>query len=141
MLINVKIKCACILVLFLFFLKPNVSIAQVNLKIEIAKLKNSNGQIFLQLFDENQSKIKGIYGKINNNKCEILIDNLKAGKYAFRFFHDENNNGKLDTNWMGIPNEGYGFSNNPSAAFGPPSFEKWIFELKSDKEMTCTAKY
>lgn len=43
----------------------------------------------------------------------VLKFNLPAGSYAVQVMHDENDNGKLDTNVMGIPVEGYGFSNNP----------------------------
>lgn len=39
--------------------------------------------------------------------------NLPAGSYAVQIHHDENDNGKMDSNFMGIPVEGYGFSNNP----------------------------
>ena len=43
--------------------------------------------------------------------------------------HDENRNGKLDTNFLGIPKEGVGASNNPKSRFGPPSFEESMFVL------------
>ena len=63
------------------------------------------------------------------------------GKYAFRFFHDENSNGKLGTNWLGIPNEGFGFSNNAKGTFGPPAFEKTVFVLKGVVNQKCTPQY
>jgi uncharacterized protein (DUF2141 family) len=50
------------------------------------------------------------------------FDNLAPGDYAVQLFHDENNNGKMDTNLFGIPSEGFGFSNNARASFGPPAF-------------------
>lgn len=46
---------------------------------------------------------------------------LPAGAYALSLIHDENANGRLDTR-LGIPREGFGFSNNPRIWFGPPSF-------------------
>jgi uncharacterized protein (DUF2141 family) len=49
-------------------------------------------------------------------------------------YHDENKNGKLDTNFLGIPTEDYGYSNNVSAWFGPPSWERAKF-LFNSKEM------
>ncbi len=115
--------------------------AQYTLTIEIINLKNNDGQILMQLYDENQNKIKGAYGNIHNHKCIITFDKLKAQKYAFKYFHDDNNNNNLETNWLGIPKEGYGFSNNATGLFGPPAFEKWIFELHSDLKMVCTPKY
>ena len=53
----------------------------------------------------------------------FVVDDLSPGRYAVAAFHDANDNGELDTNLLGIPSEGYGFGNDASAAFGPPSFE------------------
>jgi uncharacterized protein (DUF2141 family) len=47
------------------------------------------------------------------DKAVVVRFKLPAGSYAVQVMHDENGNGKLDTNVMGIPVEGYGFSNNP----------------------------
>ena len=52
----------------------------------------------------------------------LRFDNLPSGTYALALIHDENGNGKLDT-MLGIPKEGFGFSNNPVIRFGPPSFK------------------
>jgi len=69
---------------------------------------------------------------IKNNQVIVIIDSLKFGEYAVRVYHDENKNGKLDTNFLGIPTEDYGYSNNVSAWFGPPSWEraKFLFNIK-----------
>ena len=64
---------------------------------------------------------------IENNEVVVVIDSLKYGEYAVRVFHDENRDGKLDTNFLGIPSEDYGYSNNASGLFGPPSWEKAKF--------------
>lgn len=48
-----------------------------------------------------------------SGKEVVLKFDLPAGEYAVQVLHDENDNGKLDTNFMGMPVEGYGFSNNP----------------------------
>lgn len=52
---------------------------------------------------------------------------IAPGTYALAVIHDENLNGKLDANWLGIPSEGYGFSNDARAALGPPSFSAASF--------------
>lgn len=133
-------KTYLLIILFLTIL-PFISVAQISLTIEIQNLRSNAGEILLQIYDENQNKIKGVYGKIVDKKSVIIIENLIAGKYAFKYFHDENKNDKLDSNWLGIPNEGYGFSNNAKGTFGPPSFEKWIFELLDNKKMICSPIY
>ena len=122
-------------------LSTSVLKSNVTLTIEISKLKNSTGKILLELTDENKKVIKGISEEIKNNKCIIIIKNLKPGKYTFKYFHDENNNEELDTNWIGIPKEGFGFSNNAMGMFGPPSFEDTIFILKSDSTLKCNPRY
>ena len=55
---------------------------------------------------------------------------LPAGQYAVGIFHDLNLNNKMDNNFLGLPKEQYGFSNNARALFGPPSFEEAAFELR-----------
>lgn len=47
------------------------------------------------------------------DQLTFRFNDLPAGKIALMAMHDENGNGKLDSNFMGIPTEGYGFSNNP----------------------------
>jgi uncharacterized protein (DUF2141 family) len=120
---------------------PGVLFSQVKLTVEIANLKNSKGQVFFQLMDENQKELKGIKADIKNNTCTIEVTNLKPGKYGFRYFHDENGNGAMDKSMLGIPKEGFGFSNNAKATFGPPSFDKWVFNLKSATTMSCEPTY
>lgn len=53
---------------------------------------------------------------------------LPAGRYAVQVLHDENGNGKLDANFLGMPTEGYGFSNNPRV-LRKPTFEEAGFDL------------
>jgi len=64
---------------------------------------------------------------IENQQVLVVIDSLQYGEYAVKVFHDENKNGELDTDFLGIPDEDYGFSNNVSGWFGPPSWKKAKF--------------
>ena len=57
---------------------------------------------------------------------------LPFGKYAISIFHDVNDNEELDANFIGIPKEPYGFSNNPKSSFGPPGFDAAAFEFEKD---------
>lgn len=124
-----------IFVLFLFI--PITGYCQYKLSIEISPLKNNNGQVLLALMDENENIIKEICAKIEENRCKIVIQDLQPGKYAFKYFHDENKNKKLDTKLFIIPKEGYGFSNNAKGKFGPPPFKDMIFDLEKDVNMIC----
>ena len=64
---------------------------------------------------------------IQNKKVVVTIDSLNYGVYAIRVYQDKNKNSKLDTNLLGIPSENYGFSNDASGWFGPPSWDKAKF--------------
>ena len=55
--------------------------------------------------------------------------NLPPGVYAVNAFHDEDNSGKFKTNFIGLPLEGYGFSNDAHATYKAPSFEQCYFQL------------
>jgi len=95
----------------------------------------------LQLFDENEKMLTQEKKVITDNSCILTIPALKPGKYAVRYYHDENMNGKMETNIVGKPTEGYGFSNNVTGKFGPPPFEKWLFEISGDSKIMLKPTY
>jgi uncharacterized protein (DUF2141 family) len=56
--------------------------------------------------------------------------------------HDENRDGELATNWMGKPQEGYGFSNDAKGTLGAPSFEAASFPYNGERlNMTIALHY
>ena len=63
---------------------------------------------------------------------EITLPDLPAGDYAVVALHDENANQQLDRNWLGVPVEQWGMSNNPPYRFAAPSFEAARFRLEHD---------
>ncbi len=66
---------------------------------------------------------------------------VAPGTYAVALFHDENGDGKLDTNFMGIPREGVGVSNNKVRSFGPPKWEDAKFAFDADLTLDVTLHY
>jgi uncharacterized protein (DUF2141 family) len=62
-------------------------------------------------------------------EIRVIFKDLKPGEYALAIHHDENTNKSMDTNFFGLPLEGYGFSNNARVFFGPPSFEAAAFKV------------
>ena len=72
-----------------------------------------------------------------NQKTQVVFEDLAFGSYGVALYHDENVNGKLDTNAMGIPKEAYGFSNNAKSFFGKPGYKDVMFEMNS-AEMKIT---
>lgn len=128
----------------LIFLLLIVSIgifAQCTLTVEISGLRNNSGNLLYELFDQNKKSLIVDNKIISNNKCIIVLENIKPGKYGFNYIHDENKNKKLDTKMLLIPKEGFGYSNNVDAKFGPPAFEKWIFEVKENTKLNLKVTY
>lgn len=95
----------------------------------------------LQLFDGNEKILMQAQNPIKNNTCSFSFLNLNPGKYAVRYYHDENLNCNMETNLLGKPTEGYGFSNNVIGTFGPPAFKKWLFELTWDTKIVLKPTY
>ncbi len=121
-----------------------------NLKITITKLHSNNGVVLVSLFKDGNGfpddAVKA-YGKekgyIVDKSATIIFKSVPPGSYAAAVLHDENNNQKMDKNMLGIPKEGYGFSNNVSAAFGPPSYKKASFthSASGPTEIQIKTKY
>ena len=130
-----------VFILFNAFLVSFSTFSQSTIEIEITGLRNNAGVIMLQMFDEQETVIRQEKGTISENKCTIIIKDLKPGKYAVRYFHDENLNGTLETTKIGKPTEGYGFSNNAYGLFGPKPFSDWLFEVNGDTHLVLKTRY
>lgn len=70
-----------------------------------------------------------------------VFSGIAPGTYAVALFHDENGNGKLDTNFLGIPREGVGVSNNKMRTLGPPTWEDSKFVLAGNLVLNVTLHY
>jgi uncharacterized protein (DUF2141 family) len=110
------------------------------LTVKIIGFENNRGDCWFaldncaEIYESEDSVWIGKILPIKDKQVTVEIDSLKFGEYAVRVYHDENKNAKLDTNFLGIPTEDYGFSNNVSAWFGPPSWDRAKF-LFNTKEM------
>lgn len=124
-----------------FSLLPIGLMAQLALSVEISNLRNCKGTVHGELRNDKDQPVAAASRTIVDNKCFMVFDKLQPGKYAFQFIHDENNNKKLDTNWLGIPNEGFGYSNNPSLLKGPPTLKRMLFELTESTVLNCKTIY
>ena len=70
-----------------------------------------------------------------------LIFEVVPGTYAVAVHHDANANGKMDTNFLGIPNEGYGVSNDPRPRFRAPRFEEARVVVSRDTALVIRMAY
>jgi uncharacterized protein (DUF2141 family) len=72
----------------------------------------------------------------------VRFAGIAPGTYAVSVFHDENANGKLDTNFMGIPREGVRASNNAKGHLGPPKFNAAAFRFAGGRlDLKITINY
>jgi uncharacterized protein (DUF2141 family) len=114
--------------------------AQNNLEVKIDNIKSDNGEILIGLYSNSQNfprKISdGRIVKASKEGVIVFFHDLKPGPYAVSVMHDENSNKDMDQNGIGIPKEGFGFSNNARGSLGPPSFDKAKFELEPGKPST-----
>ena len=114
------------------------STSAATLTIQVTGARNTKGQIRAALFqgakgfpgDPSQA-IQTQAADIDPQSlsAQIVFKGLHDGVYAVSIFHDENRNQKLDKNFLGVPKEGYGASNNPKKKMGPPDFEETKFQL------------
>lgn len=80
--------------------------------------------------------------KIKDTQARCDFADIPPGKYALAVIHDENMNGKLDANRLGIPTEGYGFSNDAAALLSAPSFRAASFAYDGRSvALTITLNY
>lgn len=118
--------------------------------VKILDIRNSTGAVACALFESSigfpteylhaASRIMVI--KVRDRQARCDFEDIAPGSYALAVVHDENMNGKLDVNWLGIPIEGYGFSNDASALLGAPSFSAASFPYNGQNlEMTLGLHY
>ena len=114
--------------------------AQHSLEVKIDNIKNDNGDILIGLYDDGNNFPRktsdGRIVKASKDGVTVAFHDLKPGLYAITVLHDENSNKDMDQSKIGIPKEGFGFSNNARASFGPPSFDKVKIELQPGKKDT-----
>ena len=118
--------------------EPGGDVTRGSLTVVVTGLVSNEGKIIIALFDSAEDFDKGdafvrsAFVEPENKGAVWTFGDLPFGEYAFRLFHDENGNEKIDTNWVGIPKERYAFSNDARGKFGPPSYEAAKFHFDSD---------
>jgi uncharacterized protein (DUF2141 family) len=111
------------------------------LTVVISDFKNTDGYAMVALSNSKENYEQGVdeafakrKGKIVNAVAKVVFKDLPYGKYAIMLYHDQNSNGEMDTDVMGIPKEPYAFSNNARGMFGKPDWHKVAFKLGSAKK-------
>ncbi|MDR6990122.1 DUF2141 domain-containing protein [Luteimonas sp. 3794] len=107
-----------------------------NLDVSIREARSASGQFQVALVDAagyagSAAPIAARLLAPAGDVTRVRFDGVAPGRYALMVIHDENGNGTLDTNLMGMPVEGYGFSNNPPV-LRKPTFDEAAFEIGAD---------
>jgi uncharacterized protein (DUF2141 family) len=104
--------------------------------------KSTQGLVVCALFDQSgwlTKPVKPAWAKIGTRGALCRFEGVRPGVYGISAYHDENANGKLDTNVLGMPTEDYGASRDARGTFGPPRFEDAKFEYRGGR-MRLSAK-
>jgi uncharacterized protein (DUF2141 family) len=132
---------------------PAISFAQSpcpGIHVKILDIRNSTGAVACALFEapvgfpaeflRYATNIMMIKIRDTQARCDFL--DIPPGTYALAVIHDENMDGKLGTNWLGVPREGYGFSNDAKASMSAPSFKAASFSYDGQNlDLTIRLNY
>lgn len=112
----------------------------VTFSVTIKDIKTPKGQILMGIYKDDASfdkeipykKVQAFKTKISNGTLQVEVK-LEPGKYGISLMDDENFNGKMDYNFIGIPKEGFGFSNYYHTGFTKPKLKVFEFEVLVNK--------
>lgn len=115
------------------------------LQVEVTDVQEAGGMIWLGLYDgpdhfldKEKAVLKGVVVE-RAGVYVIALEELPFGAYALAVFHDQNNNGLLDQNWLGIPKEPFAFSRPISSKWRLPRFEEVSFVFDREKQVVRTS--
>ena len=113
--------------------------AAMGIHVVAQEVRSSDGLLPVELYDDNPEafikkagRLKRVRVDAIEGQTEMCFTAPGPGRYAVVLYHDENANEKFDKNFLGIPTEGFGVSNNPGFSFGPPSHEDSAFVLNGE---------
>jgi len=114
---------------------PNRVPGPDQIQAEILNVRSNRGTVYCSIYRAPgdgfpivpRKALKFARSKVAYNRARCNFDDLSPGIYAVGMMHDENDNRKLDTNWMGMPTEGYGVSRDAARKFTTPRFTDAAF--------------
>ena len=136
------------LVIFLFLAFVSTAIFCQNVAITVTNLKTSNGQVSLGIYKDQATfdketpyLLKGFSksGQVSGGTMKISLS-LPPGDYGVTMLDDENNDSKMEYNWLSLPREGFGFSNYYTGGFSKPKFSDFRITVVAGKTTTATIK-
>jgi uncharacterized protein (DUF2141 family) len=113
------------------------------LTVRVTGARNTKGKIGVTLFQDAQGfpddtskavRQQSVEIDSNTRSAQVTFKDVPQGTFAVSVLHDENGNGKMDKNFVGIPKEGYGASNNPKKKKRAPTFDEAKFSLNTSEQ-------
>ncbi|MBB3047965.1 uncharacterized protein (DUF2141 family) [Litorivivens lipolytica] len=109
----------------------------LDINVNVSQISSDKGGLVVQVYDSEDTWLSDdtVLSKRyelqpgDSAKTVIIPIELEAGNYALSVYHDENDNKKLDANFIGIPKEPVGLSNDHRPKFGPPKYRKAEIEV------------
>jgi len=132
-----KIKCTIFFSLLFVIFSLSIFAQTGSIEVKINGIENNDGVVMIGLYNSDSDFPdfdKGFTGAApaaDKNGVTHTFKDILPGTYALAVWHDEDEDKELDKNFLGIPKENYGFSNNASGTFGPPDFKDAAFEVKN----------
>lgn len=124
---------ACLCMLFC-----SLSVSAQKLTITVKNISEHVGTLKIGVYDEKNymgTTLASAEAQANKDEVTVTVTLPHAGKYAVAVYQDKNGNNKLDSNFMGIPNEPFGFSNLKSFPMGSPKFKTAAFDVEKDQKI------
>lgn len=122
--------------LLVFVLAPATAETLATLIVKVEKVSPRGGDIRVALYtsasyplDNADPVIDGVV-PAKPGQTVVTLQGIKPGTYAVKLFQDFNRNGEFDMNWLGLPLEKFGFSNDARPMFSEPPFDATKFELR-----------
>ena len=148
-----RVRCIAGFALLMLVYLPHAVVAQTacpGIHVKILDIKDSTGTVACALFESPvgfpteflHSATNVMIIKIRKAQARCDFEDIPPGTYAMVVIHDANMNGKLDTNFLGIPTEGYGFSKDAKGVIGAPSFSAASFAYDGQNvDLTMSLHY
>ena len=119
---------------------PSIVLA-AKLTVEVSGLHNAQGKVAVAVFasaegfpKDDSKAIRRVMLPIDgaSHSAKTVLSDIAPGTYAIAAFHDDNNSGKLETNFFGVPKKGYGFSNNLKPKMRAANFDEARFTVPAE---------
>lgn len=128
------------------FLSAGVAAADSgpSLSVPVSTVRSGHGRVYVALYDQSNWLKPGRFVALrlvqaHRGTVVAHFNSVRAGRYSVAVFHDENNNGTVDRNLLGLPSEGFGFSRRTPLRI--PSFGETSFDLAGSRTMPVELRY